>query len=216
MSTISIAALDSTDIGLIRSWRNDHRIWRWTRQNDLISDAEQVRWFNRQSDDPTIKMYKIVAENERNKKAPVGVCGLTSINPVNRSAEISLYIAPEAQGRGIAPHAFRCIVLHGFLNLGLNSIYADVFAGNPVTKVLDKVGFRHEGTRRQAYWKDGQFTDAHFYSILAEDWNEACRRFDAGATNSNTRADDLAVAPAEPAGRQATAEITDTVRLASH
>lgn len=170
---IELGPLDSTDAGLLRTWRNDYRIWRWTRQNDLISDAAQVRWFNRQSEDPTIKMWKVQViskDGEKLKATPVGVCGLTSIDFQHSRAEFSLYIAPALHGRGLGRRALCVLLEHGFTNLGLNLIWGETFDGNPAAQMFEKVGMVKEGTRRGFYWKDGKRTDAHLYSITREEW----------------------------------------------
>lgn len=168
--TTSLAPLDSTDIGIVRMWRNDHRIWRWCRQFDLISDAEQVRWFNRQSEDPTVRMYKLLLTTSEGS-APVGVAGLTSIDHVNRRAEFSLYVAPQFQGKGFGETFLSLLFDHGFRNLGLNVIWGETFAENPASRLFERLGMMREGTRREFYWRDGRFIDAHLYSLTAGDWN---------------------------------------------
>jgi ribosomal-protein-alanine N-acetyltransferase len=168
--TLELAPLDSTDVGLIRSWRNDYRIWRWCRQSDLISDAEQARWFNRQAEDPAIKMYKLVVKTD-GKALPVGVAGFTSIDFQHSRAEFSLYVAPEAQGQGLGRRFLEILFTHGFQNLGLSLIWGETFDGNPAAKTFEALGMVKEGTRRQFYWKDGRRIDAHLYSITREEWH---------------------------------------------
>lgn len=167
---VELAPLDSTDVGLLRSWRNNYQIWRWSRQNDLISDAEQVRWFNRQSEDPSVKMYKIVADTEK-AKGPVGSCGLSSIDVYNRRAEFSIYIAPQSQRLGLGKAALSCLLHHAFKNLGLNVVWGECFDGNPAIKMFESLGFSKDGTLRQFYFKDGKFIDAHLISITAGDFD---------------------------------------------
>lgn len=159
----------------VREWRNDYAIWQWCRQNDLISDVDQNRWFERQSTDPTIKMYKITVGFKKDDKphvVPVGVCGLTSIDYVNRRAEFSLYIAPQFQGNDFGDKALRCLLSHGFKNLGLHVIWGEVFAGNPALKLFENLGIKREGTRRDFYFRDGKFIDAHLISIKEDEWTE--------------------------------------------
>ncbi len=175
MIQISLAPLDSTDAALCRSWRNHWEVWRWCRQTDMISDVEQGRWFQAQALDPTIRMYKVQGGTEK-ASAPVGVCGLTSIHPVHRTAEFSLYIAPEAQKRGLGSKALELLFDHGFSNLGLNMIWGESFADNPAMRLFARLGMHMDGTRRQAYWKDGRFIDCHLYSITAEDWNAGAQQ----------------------------------------
>ncbi len=182
--TLSLAPLDSTDMAQARAWRNQEEIRRWCREPDLISDAAQARWFQRQGDDPTIRMWKIMATTGR-ASAPVGVCGLTSIRATDRSAEFSLYVAPEAQRRGLGKIALSLLLTHGFDNLGLHSIWGESFDGNPAARLFERIGLTKEGTRRQAYWKSGRFVDAHLYSILAEEWRARASdlpRADTGAS----------------------------------
>lgn len=169
--TLGLAPLDSTDMPLVRSWRNDYRIWQWCRQNDFISDAQQSRWFDRQSSDASIKMYKVLVLTPDTEKAvPVGVCGFSSIDMTNRNAEFSIYIAPTLHGNGFGKQALTCLLNHGFKNLGLNVIWGEVFVGNPAIEKFRALGFVDEGVRRGFYFRDGKFVDAHLISLRAEEW----------------------------------------------
>lgn len=209
---VFLAPLDSTDMGLVRTWRNDHKIWKWCRQHDLVSDAEQVRWFNRQSEDQTIKMYKVMIETvtqEKDKEPetkvhPVGVCGLTSIDLVNRRAEFSLYLAPDLHGKGLGKIALKALLLHGFTNLGLNSIWGECFQGNPAAKMFEKLGFQCDGIRRQFYFRDGRFIDAHLYSITAEEFYAACANDLPG--NEPAPPEPVRLAPLQEAGAEGSYE----------
>jgi RimJ/RimL family protein N-acetyltransferase len=100
----------------------------------------------------------------------VGVCGFTSINGPNASAEFSLYIAPEHQGKGYGRKALALLVGHGFVDFGFKRIWGEVFEGNPAMKMFHKVGFKVDGTLRSSYWKEGAWIDSHMVSILDDDW----------------------------------------------
>ncbi len=127
-----------------RAWRNDHEIWRWCRQNDIISDAEQEAWYERQWQDPTIRMYTIRLQTGSVEEV-VGVCGFTSLSFENRRAEFSLYIDPARQRQGLGRGALSTLLNHGFLNLGLNTIWGEVLEGNQALSMFAKLGFRLEG-----------------------------------------------------------------------
>jgi RimJ/RimL family protein N-acetyltransferase len=157
--------LDRVHSEMIRTFRNDFRIWRWCRQNDLITDQDQERWFKRIHEDPSLRMYAI-----QGSRSVIGVCGLTSIDPVCRRAEFSLYIAPELQGYGYGRKAILTLIDHGFSNLGLNLIYGESFEGNHAQDLFRSIGFKHEGTRRSFYFKEGKFIDADLYSLLFSEW----------------------------------------------
>lgn len=167
--SLELGPLDRAYMEKIRSWRNDYAIWRWTRQCDFISDVAQEAWFERQAKDPSVKMY-IIKTNFEGETKPVGVCGLTSIDQLNRRAEFSLYIAPAFQKRGLGERALRILIQHAFTNLNLRQVWGETFDGNPAAKMFERIGFKKDGTRRKFYFKDGKMHDAHLYSILAEEW----------------------------------------------
>lgn len=156
---------------VIRRWRNDWRVWRWCRQNDLISDVDQQDWYRRQSADPKIKMYAVCAKGGADAEGKeqdliVGVCGLTDLDWISGTAEFSLYIAPDLQGTGLGEQALRVLLAHAFTNLNLSQIYGEVLEGNPAIKMFKSVGFQTDGRRRQFYFKDGKLLLAVLISIL--------------------------------------------------
>lgn len=146
-------------------WRNDPRVFRWTRQNDVLTRQGHQAWYNQQATDPTMKMYGIEKEGEL-----IGVCGLTSIDMTNRRAEFSLYIGPEHQGKGYGEAALGTLLDHAFRSVGLNLVWGETFDGNPAAKLFEKLEFVKEGTRREFYFRNGDFIDAHLYSIKSEEW----------------------------------------------
>jgi RimJ/RimL family protein N-acetyltransferase len=164
---ITLHALTREGIQQAREWRNDPSIWKWCRQNDAISDVAHERWFERQAQDQSIKMYWIMAGEYR-----VGVCGLTSIDRDNRRAEFSLYISPREQGLGYARAALRTLLHHAFRNLGLHVVWGESFDGNPAIRLFLKLGFQPEGTRREFYFRDGKFIDAHLFSVTEDEWRK--------------------------------------------
>jgi RimJ/RimL family protein N-acetyltransferase len=163
---VSLTTIDTIHLHLLRSWRNDFSTWRFCRQNDLISEQAQEGWFKRQDQDPTIKMYLILDGSHK----PVGVAGLTTIDMTNRRAEFSLYIASEYRRQGLARKALKTLVSHGMSNLGLHSIWGESFEGNPAIKMFKEIGFQFDGSRRHAYFREGQFINAELFSILSFEW----------------------------------------------
>jgi ribosomal-protein-alanine N-acetyltransferase len=158
---VTLRTLDQSDMIELRDWRNELKIRQWCRQVGLISDLDQEKWFKSQNDDPTIRMFGILDPY----KTLCGVCGLTSIDLINRRAEFSLYIAPDAHGRGLGRAALRTLCLFGFLELGLNIIWGESFEKNKAVEIFKAVGFSHEGVRRDFYFKDGRFISADLWSL---------------------------------------------------
>ena len=79
----------------------------------------------------------------------IGTVGLLRFDFEHRHAEVGYEIARRWWGRGLAPEAAAAVVRYGFSVLGLHRIEAGVLPGNDASvRVLQKVGFREEGTRR--------------------------------------------------------------------
>jgi len=169
--TVALVPLDSKFADLIRGWRNHPAISRWCRQNNLITDMDQAEWLRKQNGDPRIRMYLIWAKTDEAEN-PVGVCGLTDIDLVSRRAEFSLYIAPGMHGRGLGKAALGLLFDKGFDDLGLNVIWGETFDGNPAMRCWDRLGLVKEGTRRDFYFKEGRFVDAHLVSVKADEWRK--------------------------------------------
>ena len=186
--------LDSSiDHGVARSMRNNPDIREWCREHSDISMAQQLRWAEKIKDDPALKMFAIralrtvakgqytgsvykggepmVMKTIDEQFVQVGVCGLTSIDRQNRSAEFSCYIGQEYQRKGYARKALVSLFKHGFDDWGFHRIWGETFDGNPALKLFQEIGMKKVGTHRQAYWKHGKFIDAHIIDILAEEFN---------------------------------------------
>ncbi len=157
---------------MLRELRNIWSIWRWCRQNDLISDVHQKEWFDRQSADPSIKMYKVVGTEQTGEKRRLvlAVCGLTSLCHFNQRAEFSLYVIPGLENQGFGRKALHLLLSHAFGNLNLRLVWGEVLEGNPAEKLYQSMGFKHEGFRRNFYFKDWRFWGANLYSMTGEEW----------------------------------------------
>jgi RimJ/RimL family protein N-acetyltransferase len=171
---IILNRINETDLDQLQKWRNDERIYKWCRQSNLISDEDQANWYKKQQEDKSMRMFSIYVQDPFEDcgfmESLVGVCGLTDIDLINRRAEFSLYIGPGYQGRGYAKEALNLLFDHGFNTLGLNVIWGETFEGNKAINLFKKFGMRVEGTRRQFYFKEGSFIDAHLISITREEY----------------------------------------------
>ena len=165
---IYLGPLDSIDPDLLRLWRNDYRVWRYCRQHDLLAREAHLKWLDVHCDtNEQNKMYSIIDPKSR---MGLGVCGLTNIDSHNRTGEFSLYINPNLHGKGHGKKALMTLISHGFMNLGLSTIWGETYDFNPARYLFGKVGMILEGTRRNFYFREGRSINAHLYSILKEEW----------------------------------------------
>ncbi|MGX5827947.1 GNAT family N-acetyltransferase [Mesorhizobium sp. 43Arga] len=107
--------------------------------------------------------------------ALIGEAVLNGIDWPNKTASFRIVIW-EATGRdrGHGTEAAALLLRHGFETLGLNRIELEVYAFNPrAGRVYEKLGFRLEGTRREALIWDGEAVDAHIMSLLKREYSGA-------------------------------------------
>jgi RimJ/RimL family protein N-acetyltransferase len=105
----------------------------------------------------------------------LGEIVLDGLDAANRSCNFRICLVGErAVGKGYGTEAIRLLLAHAFTAAGLNRIGLEVYAFNPRARhVYERVGFTHEGTKRQALLWDGEAVDAHTMAILADDWRRA-------------------------------------------
>jgi RimJ/RimL family protein N-acetyltransferase len=61
-----------------------------------------------------------------------------------------------------------------FEQLGMNRVELEVYDFNPrAIRAYEKAGFRRDGVRRQALYRDGAFHDIYLMGIVREDWDTA-------------------------------------------
>lgn len=98
----------------------------------------------------------------------LGEAVLNDLSAANRSCGFRIWTAG-GRGRGIGTEATRMAVDYAF-DRGIHRVELEVYDFNPRARhVYQKVGFRHEGTKRDALRFDDGWVDAHLMSILSTD-----------------------------------------------
>lgn len=98
----------------------------------------------------------------------VGSIGVFRQGNIHRqTAELGYYVAEEYWGKGIMTEAVKQICECVFDKSDIIRIYAEPFAYNIAScQVLEKAGFRYEGTLRSNAVKNGKVIDMKMYSLL--------------------------------------------------
>lgn len=100
-----------------------------------------------------------------------GVIGYNSLDNVNRVGTLGYWLGEAHQGQGLMTAACRALVNYGFSGLGLNrQVIACATENHRSQRIPTRLGFRHEGTLRQAEWLYDHYVDHHLHSCLKQDW----------------------------------------------
>lgn len=112
-----------------------------------------------------------VAIDRASDGAFVGWCGLTGWNPDYRSASLG-YVLDEAMwGHGYATEAAHALLQWAFGTLDLNRVQAETDTRNVASaRVLEKIGFVHEGTLREDCVVNGEVSDSWVFGLIRREW----------------------------------------------
>ena len=164
-----------TERSLLRSWRSgdedalvrnlNHRsVWRNTGSiPHPYSRADADAFLAFIEANPNDIHLAIVVGGE-----PIGSVGIYRRKGLEQfTGELGYWLGPSHWGRGYATEAARALAEHAFAATDIARLEGRVFAWNPAScRVLEKAGFRREGLKRHAAFKDGELVDEFLYARL--------------------------------------------------
>ena len=106
-------------------------------------------------------------------KELIGGIGL-EVKKDHDTAEVGYWIGKPYWGNGYCTEAMAAIVEFGFARLGIRKVFAEHFADNPASgRILEKLGFIHEGCRRKHLKRFGTIHDVELYGLLRTEYQGA-------------------------------------------
>jgi len=145
----------------------------WYNNSDFLGEFVWFRQFSRQEREkffenlpPDSKVFLI----EKKDGTKVG----TIAHFLNgQLLEIGYILTSSERGKGYCTEAVQIMVDYLFLSKETVRIQASADPRNLASqRVLEKVGFKREGTLRKSLFLKGRWADLSVYSILREEWKE--------------------------------------------
>ena len=103
----------------------------------------------------------------------IGTVGLHHFFNQNKRCELGYALGSAHWGKGYAFEALRAALDHGFREVDLNRVEADIDPRNEASgRLLEKLGFRKEGFMPQRWLVHGEYADTVFYGLLRDYWND--------------------------------------------
>jgi RimJ/RimL family protein N-acetyltransferase len=104
----------------------------------------------------------------------LGTCTLFDFDERRWRAEVGYGLAPGAWGQGYVQEAVGALLRHGFEELGLHRVEADVDPRNTAsTRSLERLGFVREGLLRERWLVGDEVSDSVIYGLLQREWEAA-------------------------------------------
>jgi RimJ/RimL family protein N-acetyltransferase len=100
-----------------------------------------------------------------------GAMGFELANRRSRIANLgNLAIHPDFRGRRLSDDAAKLFQRHLFFDLGFHRLQLEIYGFNErAQRHAERAGFVHEGARRRAYWRHGEWVDGVIYGLVRED-----------------------------------------------
>ena len=170
---VRLRAIEREDIDRFVRWFNDPEVRRYLLMYEPMSHAKEERWFESylsRKDD----IILAIEVREGDCWVHIGNVGLHRIDWKNRVATLGIVIGEkEYWGKGYGTEAVRTMLRYAFHELGLNRVELETYSFNPrAQRCYERAGFRREGVRRQALYRDGEFHDVITMGILRSEFEE--------------------------------------------
>jgi len=161
---VNLRVEEKEDMKLVAEWLNNPDYF--GEYNPLMQESRTELEKRYDTMSPEMKWFII----EKKDGSKIGSIGHFA---VGKLFEIGYAIIPSERGKGYCTEAVRIMVDYMFLSKDIVRIQAHIDPGNKASqKVVEKAGFKKEGTIRKSFFTKGEWRDMLLYSILREEWKE--------------------------------------------
>jgi len=183
---IRLRAIEEADLPQLLRWRNDDQPRHTFREYRLLNMINQRDWLDHISRSREVEMFGIELAFEGGVSTVghsitvtvggwqlIGICGLCNINWVNRTAEVSLYIARQYQG--VVPPALGLLRQKAFGEFNLHRLWTETYdfrVGR--IAILEHCGYAREGAMREHVFKHGKYRDSIIHGMVNNECASNC------------------------------------------
>ena len=169
---IRFRAIERSDIPTFLKWFNDPEVTRGLSLFLPMSQAKEEIWFDEMLKRPQESQPMGMEIEVDGDWVLIGNFGFFDFDKIAHSAEIGIVIGEKKYwGKGYGSKALKLILDFGFKTLNLNRIALRVYSYNErAIKAYNKIGFKLEGTMREAIFFEGEYHDIHIMGILRKEW----------------------------------------------
>jgi RimJ/RimL family protein N-acetyltransferase len=167
--TVNLRVMEKEDLPLFAEWVNNPEFNGEYQPLDQTSLAEMEKALEQPSQ---FESKRFIIEKKNGSKIGL-VFHFNMLHPGAKLLEIGYSLVPTERGKGYCSEAAKIMVDYLFLSKDAVRIQAHTDVRNAASqKVLEKAGFKREGTMRKPAFFGGEWRDAYLYSILREEWKE--------------------------------------------
>ncbi len=148
--------------------------------------AMHTTWEPHKNVDDSVKLVEYAKNNyqrglceplaitlKSNPEILIGTVGWFWNSEKHQSIEIAYALSPKYWGQGVVVEACRGLINYAVNNFKIHRITSRCRPENTASsRVMEKLGMKHEGTQTKLMFVKGQYIDLSNYCILKEDWGK--------------------------------------------
>ena len=170
---LRLRAPADADLPKLHAWYNDPEIVAPFDRFSTESFDEFVRAVAAAPGDPASVSPRFVVERtDRAAPEPIGFVGHYRAHPVLELTEVWYVLAAtDARGQGLGVEAVGLLVGHLFGTTEVERVGASCDVDNvPSYRLLERLGFRREGTLKSALYHHARWHDVLVYGVTRAEW----------------------------------------------
>jgi RimJ/RimL family protein N-acetyltransferase len=165
--TVNLRVMEKEDVAFLADW------WSAPDFAQYFSPTQITRaGMEKSLESNVFEMKNFIIEKKDGSK--IGwTMHFNMLNTYMNMLEIAYGLIPSERGKGYCAEAAQIMVDYLFLSKNTVRVFATTHPKNVASqKILEKIGFKREGTMRKCYFCRGEWADMFMYSILREEWKE--------------------------------------------
>jgi RimJ/RimL family protein N-acetyltransferase len=168
---VNLRAVEREDLPLLAEWFSNPEVLGEYQPLVQVSKSELEKTFG--TEDKHEEKDFIIEKKNGTKIGMIVHFYVLHVTASITPLEIGYFLIPNERGKGNGSEAIQIMVDYLFLSKNTMRIQACTDVRNLASqKVLEKSGFKKEGTLRKYGFISGELRDLYLYSILREDWKE--------------------------------------------
>ena len=95
----------------------------------------------------------------------------TGIGSSNNIVNVGYWLRQDLEGRGIMTRSVEAVITMLIVEIGVHQITIKAATSNlPSQGIPKRLGFKHDGTARDASYVNNEYMDLEIYSMLDHEW----------------------------------------------
>jgi RimJ/RimL family protein N-acetyltransferase len=170
--TVNLRVREKEDVDFLVECNNDIDFWgEYSPIARQVSKSEWIKGIDNPTDlEKAIEWKRFIIQKKDGTRIGFMV---TFVNYPSGQMEFGCFLVPSERGKGYGTEATQLMVDYLFLSRNIVRIETLTNVRNKsAQRVLEKIGFRVEGTIRKRHLVRGVWNDYYILSILREEWKE--------------------------------------------